>query len=139
MTFVGANSFLRSIVRSTTPDGQAKAAQAAALVRAAREGTADITTSEAVRAEVAYVLATPRHYQLPAADVAARLRPILQLRGLRLPEKRLYLRALDIMGSPPRLGFVDALTVAILERSGDDLASFDSDFDRVPGIRRYQP
>ena len=43
------------------------------------------------------------------------------------------------MSSHPRLGFVDALTVAILERSGDDLASFDSDFDRVPGIRRYQP
>ena len=88
MTFVDASSFLRSIVRPTTPDGQAKAAQAAALFRAAREGTADITTSVAVLAEVAYVLAAPRHYHLPAADVAARLRPILQLRGLRLPEKR---------------------------------------------------
>lgn len=139
MTFADANYFLRYIVRSPTADGQAKAEQAAVLFRAVERGEAEMTTSEAVIAEVAYVLAGPRHYHLPAAEVATRLRPLLLLGGFRLPRKRLYLRALDIMVEYPRLGFVDALTVATLEQSGLALASFDADFDRIPGIARYRP
>lgn len=39
----------------------------------------------------------------------------------------------------PRLGFVDALGAAYAETHGYALASFDADFDRVPGIERWQP
>ncbi|MBD0324760.1 MAG: VapC toxin family PIN domain ribonuclease, partial [Aldersonia sp.] len=50
-----------------------------------------------------------------------------------------YLRALDIWTTYPRLGFEDALTVAELEETGAPLATFDSDFDDIPGIRRWEP
>jgi predicted nucleic acid-binding protein len=53
--------------------------------------------------------------------------------------KRRYLRALDIWANHPRLGFVDALTVAIVENSDLRLATFDTDFDRSPNIQRWSP
>jgi hypothetical protein len=71
-----------------------------------------VTTSEAVIAEVAFVLASPRQYGLPPAEIALRLKPILALPHLTLPrgQKRRYLRALDLWADYPRLGFVEALT-----------------------------
>jgi predicted nucleic acid-binding protein len=53
--------------------------------------------------------------------------------------KRLYLRALDLWGERPVLGFVDALTVATVEQSGMPLATFDAHFDGFPGINRHVP
>ena len=140
MTFVDANYFLRAIV-APTPGTAAMHETAAALFRAVARDEEAVTTSEAVLAEVAFVLASKRHYALPPVEVADRLRPILALPNLVLPRgrKRRYLRALQLWSERPTLGFVDALTAAVVERSDLRLATFDPDFDGLPGIRRWQP
>jgi predicted nucleic acid-binding protein len=140
MTFVDANYFLRYVVEPT-PGTMAMHAIAAALFEAVERGEEDASTSEAVVAEVAYVLNSKRHYGLPPADIAAVLSPILELPNLTLPpgRKELYLRALDLWMERPKLGFVDALTVAELEQTGIPLATFDRDFDALPGITRRSP
>jgi predicted nucleic acid-binding protein len=141
MTFLDANYFLRYLVAPTSPATQAMHDEATALFEAIERGDEEATTSEAILAEVAFVLASPRQYNLPAAAVAAYLASIIRLPNLRLPrgQKRRYLRALDIWAANPRLGFVDALTVALVEHTTIELATFDADFDRIPGITRRQP
>jgi predicted nucleic acid-binding protein len=49
------------------------------------------------------------------------------------------LRALDLYATYPRLGFADAIVAARVIRQAIPLATFDSDFDRLPGIVRYRP
>jgi predicted nucleic acid-binding protein len=139
--FLDANYFLRALVQPTTPESEAMARRAMALFRAVERGEAEVTSSEAVLAEVAFVLASPRHYHLSPDEIRDRLRPILALPHLKLPRgsKRRCLRALDLWATYPRLGFVDALTAAAVEQAGMTLATFDTDFDALPGIVRYQP
>lgn len=141
MTFLDANYFLRYLVAPTSPATQAMHDEATALFDAIERGEEDATTSEAVLAEVAFVLASPRQYHLAAADVAAYLTPIIRLPHLKLPrgQKRRYLRALEVWAEHPKLGFVDALTVALVEHTPVVLATFDTDFDRLPGITRWRP
>jgi predicted nucleic acid-binding protein len=100
MTFVDANSFLRTIV-GPEPETRAMHATAAALFRAVARGEQEITTSEAILADGAFILTSKRQYGLPPADAAARLGRNIELPGLLLPRgrKRLYLRALDLWAS----------------------------------------
>jgi predicted nucleic acid-binding protein len=55
---------------------------------------------------------------------------------LKLPrgQKRLYLRALELWRDRPTLGFVDALTAAMIEHTEVRLATFDSDFNALANI-----
>lgn len=53
--------------------------------------------------------------------------------------KRRYLRALDLYATYPKLGFADALVATHVEQQGLPLATFDTDFDAIPGITRWQP
>ena len=114
---------------------------AAALFRAVARGEEGISTSEALLADVAFMLTSKRQYDLPPADVAARLGLIIELPGLLLPRgrKRLYLRALDSSSARPVLGFVDAHTVATVEPSEMPLATFAAHFNGFPDIGRYTP
>jgi predicted nucleic acid-binding protein len=139
MIFLDANVFLRYLVQSNAPADQEKAEAAAKLFREAMTGATTLTTSDAIIAEVVFVLASPRQYGLPAPEITARLKPLLNLRGVKLPGKRRVLRALDLYASSPKLGFVDALAIAYVERSGLTLASFDRHFDGVPNIKRWEP
>ncbi len=135
MIFLDTNIFLRYLTR----DDAEKSAVCLALLQRGQAGE-EATTSEVVLAEVAYVLSSPRQYKLSHADVSARLRPILLLRGLKLPNKRRLLRALDRYSTYPHLDFEDCLTVAQIEQQGiGTLASYDRGFDRVPGITRREP
>lgn len=139
MIFVDANFFLRALTWSPQREVQEMADLAGDLFRQAERGGVELTTSDAVIAEVAFVLTSKAHYALDAADAAARLAALLRVRGLKLREKRVILQALELWGTSPKLGFVDALTASYAQRSDIELASFDADFDQIPGIRRWQP
>ncbi|MBW3632798.1 MAG: type II toxin-antitoxin system VapC family toxin [Chloroflexi bacterium] len=141
MIFLDANYFLRYLVEPDGPGNETRRDIAAALFEAIESGEEEATTSDAALAEVAFILASKRQYNLPAADVAAYLSPIIRLPGLRLPRgrKRLYLRALEIWSEHSSLGFVDSLTAASVEHSALRLATFDADFDNLPNIQRWQP
>lgn len=138
MVFLDATSLLRVLVVPSTTDDEVKLPETTLLLRRANRGEVEITTSDAVLAEVAIVLASPAQYGLPSPEIGARLKPPLLIRAFRLPQKRLVLRGLEIWRERPRFGFVDALTPAYAEQPGVELAIYGSDFDALPGVRRYR-
>jgi predicted nucleic acid-binding protein len=137
--FADANVFLRYLTRPVTPIDQQRFAACSALFARVQAGDEQITTADVILAEVFFVLTSPRQYGLTSADAAARLEPIVAVRGLRLQRKRVVLRALALLVSHPKLGFEDALVAATLQRSGMRLLSYDTDFDRLPKITREEP
>lgn len=136
MRFLDTNVFLRYLV----PGDETKSRACLDLFQRVRLGEESVTTSESVVAEVTYVLRSKAHYSLTPAEIGARLRPILTLRGLRLPNKGSFLRAFEIWDAHPVLDFEDALTVVHMERLRiTELISYDRDFDSVPGVQRREP
>lgn len=141
MIFLDANIFLRYLVTPTTPETQSMQEIATALFAAVERGEEDVTTTEVVLHEVAYVLASKKHYNVPASEIATYLAPILRMPGMKLPrgEKRLYLRALDIYVAHPQLEFADAIVAARAKRLGVPLATFDRNFARLPFVIPWVP
>lgn len=137
MIFLDANYFLRYLTQPDNPKTHAMHERASALFAVVERGEVEVATSEAVLAEVAFVLASKLQYHRPAEVIATYLGPIIRMRGLRLPRgrKRLYLRALDIWSARPSLGFVDALTVATVEETEIALATFDRHFNTMANVR----
>ncbi|MBI4287933.1 MAG: type II toxin-antitoxin system VapC family toxin [Chloroflexi bacterium] len=137
MKFLDANVILRYLTR----DDEAKAEACYALFQRVKRGEEDVFTCEAIIAKVVYVLSSPRSpYRLPHDEIRGRLLPVLTLRGLRLPQKRVYVRALDIYASLPFLDFEDALAAAHMETFGArEILSYDRDFDQLQGIERMEP
>jgi uncharacterized protein len=140
MLLLDANVFLRALVVPQTERDRERAAAAILLFGRLQRGEETATTIEAIVAEVCYVLSSKAHYRLSPSDIAQRLRPLLALRGLKLPHKRTYLDALEIWSTSPFLDFEDALLAAHANRLGlSSITSFDTDFDRVPGMERLEP
>lgn len=137
MRFLDANV----IIRYLTKDDEAKAEACYALFQRVDAGEEEVFTCEAIVTEVVYVLASARSpYHLPHDEIRARLLPLLTLRGLHLPQKRVYVHALDIYASSLFLDFEDAVAAAHMERIGiKEILSYDRDFDRLPGISRVEP
>lgn len=136
MRFLDTNVFLRYLVR----DDPVKVRATRALFQRIRRGAESVATSEAVVAEIVYVLSSPRWYRFSHADISARLRPLIALRGVRVSHKRTVLYALRVYADHPFLDFEDALTVAHMGRLGvSEVLSYDSDFDRVDGVWRVEP
>lgn len=136
MRFLDANVFIRAIAG----DDPSKASTSAALFLRAEQGQENLTTCEAVIAEVVYVLSSRGNYGYSHDQVRIRFAPLLRLRGLRIPGKDLYLRALDVYANHPSLDFEDALIVAHMEHAGiEELVSYDRDFDRLSGLVRSEP
>jgi predicted nucleic acid-binding protein len=139
MIFVDANFFLWAFTEPPDQDAQYFYDAAIAFLHRAEGDGIEFTTSDAVLAEVAYTLTSKRHHNIPVTTAAEALASIVRRRGFRYGDKRILLRALDIWTEFPRIGFVDALTAAYARTPGMLLATFDSDFDRLPGIDRWQP
>ena len=137
MRFLDTNVILRYLTR----DDEAKAKACYELFQRVQRGEEELATCEAIVAEVIYVLSSPRlPYRLSHEQIRARLLPILTLRGLKLPQKRVCLQALDLYASYPSVDFEDALAVAHMEQRGiTAIVSYDRDFDRVAGLRRIEP
>ena len=137
MRFLDTNVILRYLTR----DDESKAEACYQLFQRVNRGEDELFTCEAIVTEVVYVLSSRRApYRLSHEEIRARLVPILTLRGLRLPQKRVYINALDLYASRPFLDFEDALAVAHMEREGvKEIVSYDKDFDRVAGLKRIEP
>lgn len=136
MILVDTNYFLRAIVIPKTEADQAMNEQAQRLFLDLHEGRRAATTSDAVIAEVIYVL-TGSVYSMRMIDVVDRLRPLLQVNGLHAANKRHWDHALDLLEQRPGLKFVDALLVAIAIAENHELATFDRALSRYPGISIY--
>lgn len=139
MIFLDANVFLRYLSRARTPNDIAMQAQARAFVRLVQSGRETFTTSDAVIAEVVYILHHPRHYGSSRAAVAAGLKPLLTLGGCRMPRKRCVIDALDRWAATPAISFVDALGIAHSQELKVPLGTFDAAVGRLPGVTLWQP
>jgi predicted nucleic acid-binding protein len=137
--FLDENVLLRAFVQPVVPRTERFSRVATELLRRAGRGEVEITTSDAVFVEVAFILTAKAHANLPVPVAAGVLASFVQLRGFRHSEKRPILGALDFWTNRPSLGFVDALTAAYAQAPGMQMATFDTDFDTLPGIDRCQP
>ena len=129
------------IIRYLTRDDETKAAACYRLFERVSNGREELTTSVATIAEATYVLSSRRGpYRLQPDEIAARLHPIVSLRGLVMSDKRVCIRALDVYAQYPFLDFADALGVAHMEARGvSEILSYDRDFDQLPGLARVEP
>ncbi len=126
------------IIRYLTQDNQQQAEKAYRIFQQLEAGTATATTCEAVIIEAVHVLSSKALYILPRPDLRTHLTTVIAFKGLKLPNKRTYLRALELYAST-NVDFVDALIVAHMERARiNQLLSFDRDFDRLPNITRLE-
>ena len=90
--------------------------------------------------ETVQVLSSRRLYNVSREEIRTRLGAVLRVRGLNLPNKRTYLRALDLYVEYARLSFVDALCVAHAQRTVEaTVISFDQDYRDIAGIRWAEP
>ena len=135
LEYLDTNVFIRHI----TQDEPQMAERARRLFKQLEAGQATATTCEGVIVEAVQVLASRALYHLPRPLIRQHLSNLLSLKGLRLPRKRVYLRALDLYATSS-LDFVDALIVAHMERDRSTVViSFDEDFDRLSQISRREP
>lgn len=139
MIFLDANFFLRTLTRPVLPNDLRMNQIASELFRRVEIGEVEVTTSDAVIAEVAFILTAKAHYHLAVDEAVGRLSALLRLRGFKLRDKRTVLDAFDLWVANPRLGFVDALTASHARNTDVQLATFDTDFDGLPGITRWSP
>ena len=128
------------IVRYVSRDDPDKAARALAYFEQLEAGRQTVSLSEAVLVETVQVLSSSRLYAMLRETIRTRLRTIIMLSGVRLTNKGLYLRALDLYVSYAALSFVDALLACRAEREPPaTVVSFDRGFDRLPNITRVEP
>ena len=135
MRFVDTNIFIRHLTR----DDPEKAQACYQLFLSAQRNEVALTTSEAVIAEVVYVLSSEQLYNLSREQIRALLYPLLTLRGFKLSGREVYLRALDVYASSD-LDFEDAIAVAHMERHQlSEIYSYDRHFDQMSGLTRLEP
>ncbi|MEW5718528.1 MAG: PIN domain-containing protein [Chloroflexota bacterium] len=135
MEFLDTNIILRYL----TKDDPLKAARCYDLFQKVKGKEIRLATSESVIAEVVYVLSSRALYNQPRQNVRALLLPIVSLPGLKLPNRRTFLRALELYASTS-FDFEDALSIAHMERLNiHTVLSYDEDFDRVKHIQRREP
>ncbi len=140
MEYLDTNIILRYLLKDD-PD---KAARAYALLQEVEQGNRTVATTEAVIAEVIYVLSSKRTYNLPRDLVVKRLMPIIMLKGLKIGckavDKRMYADALTLYKTSPTLDFADAIILARMKHEGvTTIISFDTDFDDFPNVTCVEP
>ena len=131
--FVDANVFLRYFTGSD-PD---KAKRARRLLERVERGEEKVTTETVVVFETVFTL--QRTYKVPKAQIREMVGDVLSLPGVQLRGKTLCLEALDLYVQK-NVSFVDAYIAVVMKARGlTEIYSWDSDFDKLPGVVRLQP
>ena len=131
--YVDTNVILRFLVNDP-PD---MAEEAARLFQAVAEGQVTLVVDAIVIAEVVWVLSS--FYKHPVSDIATALRDFLLQEGIEAEEKNALLHALTLYETK-NVDFADALVAARMQKHGIQCVfSFDTHFDRLPGIYRTSP
>ena len=128
------------VIRLLTGDDLDKQSRALALFERVERGELVVAAPDTVIADAVYVLSSRHLYNLPRAEVAALLVPLVSLAGFRMQHRRAVLAALRLYGAHAGLDFTDALIVALAQGgSSGEVYSYDTDYDAFPGIRRLTP
>src|SRR5438132_3306073 len=104
------------LLRYRTRDEEAKAQKALALLERLERGEEQARSSAIVIFETVYTLQS--FYKLPRTRIRELLLPLINLRGLRLPDKLVLRQALDIYVDT-NLSFADAYFSAEMLKRGE--------------------
>ncbi len=139
MVLLDANIFLRYLVAPNTPELERQHQASTCLFEALAADTTAASVSEAVLAEVFFVLTSPKTYDITPPDAVSMVRPLLTLRGLKVVNREQIDLALDLLSPHPALGFDDCVLAARSVLTKYPVCSFDHHFDRLEGLRRVEP
>lgn len=133
LAFVDTNVFLRHL-RQDHPDHSPRAT---AYLERVERGELRVRTADTVVFEAVYTLQSL--YKQPKAAIREALLPLLELQGIELPGKRRLRRVFDYYVDH-NISFADAYHAVLVESLGlDGVVSFDKGYDRIPGLRRWEP
>lgn len=128
--FLDTNVFLRHLLQ----DHPEHSPRATAYLARVERGELRVRTADTVIFETVFTL--QRHYRRSRADIRDALLPLIGLPGIVLPGKRRLQRVFE-MYVEEGLPFADAYHAVMIEHLGlTEIATFDAEFDRIPGIRR---
>ena len=131
--FLDTNVLLRYFTR----DDEAKARQALALLLRIERGDERVNTSPLVIFETIFTL--QRFYRVPRERIRDLVWPVIALRGVQLPDKAVYERAF-LLYVDRNIAFADAFNAAYMQARGlNEIYSWDTDFDAIPGLTRVEP
>ena len=131
--FIDANVFVRHL----TGDHSAHSPKATAFLARVERGEVRARTADTVIFETVFTL--ERHYRETKHVIRDALVPLIELPGILLPGKQRLHRAFELYADR-NMSFGDACHVAVMEQYGiTQIASFDKDVDRMPGITRVDP
>jgi predicted nucleic acid-binding protein len=131
--FLDTNIRLRYLTR----DDEKKAASALALLRRIEQREETVATSQLVIFETVFTL--QKTYRISRTQIRDALSDIISLRGVELPNKPIYLRALDLYAEK-NISFADVYNAAYMQAHHlNEIYSFDTDFDKIDGITRVEP
>lgn len=131
--FIGTNLFLRYF----TKDDEIKAKRVLGLLKKIEYGEEDVITSPLVIFEIIFTL--EKFYKISKSEIRDLVLPILALKGLEVPFKGIYQSAMDfyVKYSIP---FTDAFNIAFMQAKDiKEIYSYDEDFEKIKGIRRFVP
>lgn len=131
--FVDTNVFVRHL----TQDHPEQSPRATAFLSRIERGEVSARTSDTVIFEIVYLLAG--RYGRTRTEIASAVISLLELPFLELSNRQQAWSACQRY-METNMSFPDAHHVALMEQLGiEEIASFDRDFDRVPGIKRVEP
>jgi predicted nucleic acid-binding protein len=130
--FLDTNILLRHLC-GDHPDLSVKAT---AILSRVEQGLIRAHVADTVIFETVFTL--ERHYRHSKVAIRENLLPLIDMPGIVLPGKRRY-RQVFALYVERNLPFADAYYAVLMEQLKlTEIASFDRDFDRIPGITRVE-
>ena len=131
--FIDTNVFIRHL----TQDHAEFSPMATAFFARIERGELKAQTAETAIFEAVFTL--EKRYRAAKPVIREGLLSLVQLSGIQFPGKERLRRAFELYVDRS-MSFGDASHVAVMEQYGiTEIATFDKDFDRVPGITRVEP
>ena len=131
--FLDTNIFLRHLLQ----DHPEQSRGASAFLGRIERGEIQARIIDTVIFEAVFTL--ERTYKQSKRHIRGILLPLIELPAILLPGKDRMRRVFDLYVDH-NISFADALhATAMVDFGLNEIITFDTDFDRVPGIRRVEP
>jgi predicted nucleic acid-binding protein len=131
--FSDTNIFLRYL----TKDDEEKAYKVLDLLKKIEGGEEKAITSPLVIFELIFTL--QKYYKLSREEIRDLVLPLINLRGLKLPYKAVFEKALEAFPNT-NVSFADLFNYFfMLEHEVKEIYSYDEDFDKLPEVKRLVP
>jgi predicted nucleic acid-binding protein len=132
LAFLDTNVFLRHL----TQDHPVHSPKATAYLERIERGELRVRITDTVVFETVFTLQS--FYKQPRDRIRDNLLPLIELTGIVLPGKRKFRRVFELYGRL-NISFADAYHAVTMQQLRlTEIATFDRNFDRVPGINRLE-